>query len=205
MLSARSTAEAQAGWSGLFRTAFKRSRNPMALLDERRRHVDVNGSMIGLLGHPRTALIGHPVYEFVAGGPLATEQEWQEALMGPDFTGQADLIRADGGTVTVQFAAHPEVVTGRRLMLFVALQTSRRGRDMSAVSRPPTTASALSRREIEIVGMVAQGGTSAEIAEALHLSNNTVRTHVRNAMNKLDVRSRAQLVAKVMGEGLVLT
>jgi DNA-binding CsgD family transcriptional regulator len=157
----------------------------MALLDDGRRHVDVNGAMIGLLGHPRSAMIGRPAWEFVVGGPIATEQEWQAMLDGPDFTGQADLRRSDGGRVTVQFAAHPEVITGRRLMLFVALQTS--------------------RREIEIVGMVAQGATSAEIADALHLSNNTVRTHVRNAMVKLDVRSRAQLVAKAMGEGLVLS
>ena len=66
------------------------------------------------------------------------------------------------------------------------------------------TAGLLSKREIEVVGMIAQGATSYEIANALHVSNNTVRTHVRNAMAKLDVRSRAQLVAKVMAEGLVL-
>jgi DNA-binding CsgD family transcriptional regulator len=43
------------------------------------------------------------------------------------------------------------------------------------------------------------------MADALNVSENTIRTHVRNAMAKLDVRSRAQLVAKVMGEGLALS
>jgi DNA-binding CsgD family transcriptional regulator len=88
-------------------------------------------------------------------------------------------------------------------VLFVALQTSRRGRDLMAAAEPQP-ASALSRREVEIVGMVAQGATSAEIASALHVSQNTVRTHVRNAMVKLDVRSRAHLVATVLGDGLTL-
>jgi len=107
--------------------------------------------------------------------------------------------------VTVQYAAHPAIVAGARLVLFVALQTSRHGRHMPEVPRPVTSASTLSAREMEIVGLVAQGATSGEIANALHVSGNTVRTHVRNAMAKLDVRSRAQLVAKTMGEGLTLS
>ena len=176
----------------------------MALLDERRNNVDVNGALIGLLGYPRTALIGHPIWEFVAHGPLASEREWQAMLSGPDFTGHADLVGADGDRVTVQYAAHPEIVTGRRLMLFVALDTSRHGRFMRPAAARPNAGS-LSQREVEVVGMIAQGATSYEIANALHVSNNTVRTHVRNAMAKLDVRSRAQLVAKVMAEGLVLS
>lgn len=176
----------------------------MVLLDDVRRHVDMNGAYLELLGYPRAALIGRPVYELVAGGPLATPEEWRAALIGGPFTGNADLIRADGGRVTVQYAAHPEVVTGRRLVLFVALQTSRRGRRIPDVTPEPAPPSALSEREMEIVGMIADGRTSGEIASTLHLSQNTVRTHVRNAMVKLDVRSRAQLVAKSLGNGTVL-
>jgi PAS domain S-box-containing protein len=198
------TASSERGWAGLFRTVFKRSRNAMVLLDAQRRHVDVNGAYIGMLGYPRTAFLGRPAWDFVAGGPLASEAEWRKMLVGGDFTGQADLVRSDGGTVTVQYAAHPETVTGRRYMLFVALQTSRRGRNIPDVRTPPAGVTALSAREMEVVGMLAEGGTSADIAAALHVSNNTVRTHVRNAMAKLDVRSRAQLVAKALGEGLVL-
>ena len=41
------------------------------------------------------------------------------------FTGEAELICADGGHVKIQWAANAEVVTGRRLVLFVALSTSR--------------------------------------------------------------------------------
>ena len=49
--------------------------------------------------------------------------------------------------------------------------------------------------------LVAAGETGPEIAEHLHISHATVRTHVRNAMAKLGARSRAQLVAKALGEG----
>jgi DNA-binding CsgD family transcriptional regulator len=51
---------------------------------------------------------------------------------------------------------------------------------------------------------VAQGRTGPEIADELHISPDTVRTHVRNAMTKLAARSRAHLVAKALGDGVVL-
>ena len=51
--------------------------------------------------------------------------------------------------------------------------------------------------------LIAMGETGPEIAEHLHLSHDTVRTHVRNAMAKLGARSRAHLVAKALSEGLI--
>ena len=114
------------------------------------------------------------------------------------------MIRGDGGRVAVQWAAHTEVVTGERLVLFVALSTSRWGarfrRDRAAASGPRS----LSRREREVVDLIAVGKTGPEIAEELHIAHDTVRTHVRNAMEKVGARSRAQLVAKALGDGHTL-
>jgi DNA-binding CsgD family transcriptional regulator len=53
----------------------------------------------------------------------------------------------------------------------------------------------LTRREREVVTLIALGGETAEIARELHISPETVRTHVRNARSKLGARTRAQLVA----------
>jgi DNA-binding NarL/FixJ family response regulator len=52
----------------------------------------------------------------------------------------------------------------------------------------------ISAREAEILRMLAQGMTGEEIAERLVLSPQTVRTHIRNAMTKLDARTRTQAV-----------
>ena len=49
--------------------------------------------------------------------------------------------------------------------------------------------------------LVAAGQTGPEIADHLHISHATVRTHVRNAMAKVGARSRAHLVAKALGDG----
>lgn len=56
----------------------------------------------------------------------------------------------------------------------------------------------LSRRESEILTMLAKGLTGEEIARRLVLSPETVRTHVRNAMEKLDARTRVQAVVMAL-------
>jgi DNA-binding NarL/FixJ family response regulator len=57
---------------------------------------------------------------------------------------------------------------------------------------------AISRREAEILTMLAEGLTGEEIARRLVLSPETVRTHVRNAMEKLDARTRTEAVVKAL-------
>jgi DNA-binding CsgD family transcriptional regulator len=177
----------------------------MVLLDESRRQVDANGAYLKLLGYPRDELIGVPIYRFVRGGPVASPEEWAAALAAGEFTGEADLLSADGSTVSVQWAAGTEIVTGHRLVLFVALSTSRWGRRFRRDMPLESASAELSRREREIVRLVALGQTGPEIADELHIAHDTVRTHVRNAMTKVGARSRAQLVAKAIGDGLVVT
>ena len=60
----------------------------------------------------------------------------------------------------------------------------------------------LTDREREIVGWVATGRSNAEIAKALVVSPDTVRTHVSRAMVKLRARDRAQLVVFAIQSGL---
>lgn len=56
----------------------------------------------------------------------------------------------------------------------------------------------ISSRESEILTLLAQGLTGEEIARRLVLSPETVRTHVRNAMEKLEARTRVQAVVKAL-------
>src|SRR3954468_17552939 len=109
----------QDGWAALFRSGFKGSRNAMVLLDEHRRHVDVNGAYLKLAGYARNEVIGRPVWEYFAAGPRQTERQWERAIARGELSGEAGLVCADGTIATIQFAGHTEVVTGRRLVLFV--------------------------------------------------------------------------------------
>ena len=194
----------ESGWASLFWQAFKQSRNPMMLLDERRHIVDVNGACVRLVQHQRTELLGHPARTLVRGGPLFTAAQWREVLAQPQFTGSAELVHADGSRVTVDFAGHPEIVTGHRLILVVALRVGRGGRRPSDPDESPKRAGSLSARERDVVRLLSLGSTGPEIADELHVAHNTVRTHVRNAMTKLGARSRAQLVAMSLADGHAL-
>jgi DNA-binding NarL/FixJ family response regulator len=66
-----------------------------------------------------------------------------------------------------------------------------------------SAAKTLSGREAEILGMLAEGLTGEQIAKRLVLSPETVRTHIRNAMEKLDSPTRTAAVVKAIDLGEV--
>lgn len=61
----------------------------------------------------------------------------------------------------------------------------------------------LSEREVDVLKLVAQGLANKEIAEALSLSEHTVKTHLRNILEKLHLRSRAHAAAYAVRAGIV--
>jgi DNA-binding NarL/FixJ family response regulator len=67
----------------------------------------------------------------------------------------------------------------------------------------PRATEELSPREIDILRLVGQGLSDAEIAERLFLSPHTVHRHVANVRTKLRVRSRAAAVARATRHGLL--
>lgn len=63
----------------------------------------------------------------------------------------------------------------------------------------PEAGAALSAREREVLALLAQGYRYREVAEALFVSPETVRTHIRRIYEKLHVRSRAEAVLRWTG------
>lgn len=61
----------------------------------------------------------------------------------------------------------------------------------------------LSPRETDVLKLVAQGGTNREIADSLFISENTVKTHLSNIMEKLHLVNRSQAAAYAVQRGLV--
>ncbi|MFW6074764.1 MAG: LuxR C-terminal-related transcriptional regulator, partial [Chloroflexota bacterium] len=61
----------------------------------------------------------------------------------------------------------------------------------------------LSERETEVLNLIVQGLTNAEIADALYVATGTVKTHAHNIYGKLGVRTRTQAVARARQLGLV--
>jgi DNA-binding NarL/FixJ family response regulator len=61
----------------------------------------------------------------------------------------------------------------------------------------------LTKREREVLRLIADGNSYEEVAKTLFISPETVRTHVGNAVQKLGVRTRMQAVATALRRGLI--
>ncbi len=188
-----------------FTPIFEQSSIPIALLDSQRHIVDVNEALVRYYDHPRERLIG------TRGGPMIVEDplietRWARLLRDGGMFGERDVEHADGTTLRVSFAAHVTPGRDSPLVIVVALSVRRQdGAELigrTQAHAPGPEGAKLTVREREVVRLVALGANTRAIASQLCLSTETVRTHVRNALMKTDCHTRAQLVAKVLSEGL---
>jgi DNA-binding NarL/FixJ family response regulator len=68
---------------------------------------------------------------------------------------------------------------------------------------PPPALAELTKRELEVLQLIARGGSNAEIGRELFLSEATVKTHVTRLLAKLAVRDRVQAVIVAYESGLI--
>lgn len=96
------------------------------------------------------------------------------------------LLRVVHGTVRGETWL-PPAETGAVLQMMMRAQDQRQRADMLLAALTP--------REREILAYIADGAGRSDVAERLHLSANTVRTHLQNLMAKLGVHSTLEAVA----------
>jgi DNA-binding NarL/FixJ family response regulator len=76
-------------------------------------------------------------------------------------------------------------------------------KQMSQPDRGPVSTLRLTERELEVLRLVAQGLNNKDIAKRLFISENTVKNHVRNLLEKLQLHSRMEAVLYAVREKLV--
>lgn len=188
------------GWVALFWMVFRRSRNPILLLDERRNILELNDPAVALIGGTREELLGTCLASrFPPAERGVAAREWERVLRSGERTGSRVLERPDGTSVEIEWAARAARIGGRRVVITVWVSDQRLPNPAAVgeFERP------LTPREQEVVMLIALGEDTREIAAGLHLSPETVKSHIRNAMSKLCVHSRAQLVAVALTSGQV--
>jgi DNA-binding CsgD family transcriptional regulator/tetratricopeptide (TPR) repeat protein len=145
-----------------------------------------------------------PYVMALAGNWDAAAAEWSrrgepyEAALALSLTGDVDAMRR-AHTALLQIGARP-------LAAMVAREL--RGKGVRDVPRGPHAATKaneaeLTRRELEVLGLVAEGLRNADIAERLFLSPRTVDHHVSAIRRKLGARTRGEAVAAAGRLGLL--
>jgi PAS domain S-box-containing protein len=192
--------------------AFERSLNPMFVFDDQRRFVAANDAGCDALGVAADEIAWLAIQDFTPSGEgERIDEQWQALMTRGALEGWYPLHLPDGRTRALEFSATANVLPGRHLSVLIPLDESfaelagglvpgevawTRGA-AAPVNRPNLTA-----REREILTLVASGLRGADIAEQLFVSPETVKSHVANAMTKLDAHTRAHAVtiALVSGE-----
>ena len=112
----------------------------------------------------------------------------------PALSEELTVLLAEHGYESTGFVGDPAVV-GK---IFAEQQPHVVAVDIS--ERPGV----LSPREREVVALLARGRTGEQVAKELFISPETVRTHVRNAMDKLQARTRTHAIVIALTAGEVM-
>jgi DNA-binding NarL/FixJ family response regulator len=106
---------------------------------------------------------------------------------------------------SIRTVAEGEVVIPQRLAKSVAGGVGHEEAPSAMDDEAALLASQLTEREREVLGLLAEGATSPQIADRMHISRHTVRTHVGSLLGKLGVHSRLEAAAFAVRNGLVKT
>ena len=133
-----------------------------------------------------------------------TTFEDDEVLWGVIEAGAAGFVLKDARAVDLVSAVRVTARGGSWLDPRVA------GRVMGSLRRRPGTAEGarsvepLTDREREVLRLVASGANNTEVAEALYLSERTVKGHISSIFLKLGVRDRAAAIIRAYDAGIVV-
>ena len=160
----------------------------------------IHSTHVGDLEPGRSAL--ETAEEMFARMPFPWRQGQCRLALALNRLRAGDLVASRGAAAAAEELATRFAI--RPLHERSAAALRRAGVRLAAPSRAGRDAShGLTARELEIVAIVAEGLTNAEIGRRLHLSPKTVVNHVSSVLGKLDLRSRTEIARWALENGVV--
>jgi PAS domain S-box-containing protein len=200
--------------------ALTHSPDPVFVTDRHNQIVFWNHSAEHLLGYSSDEVVGLPCAGVLQGGDVYGNRYCSEHCPVTQMAVRSETVRhfdlrfrsRDQRTVTVDVSILNLAVRAPDHFLLVhVLRPSekseapeRPAEEIGASPRSPLTAvrespdaraRKLTSREVEVLGMLAAGQTTPEIASRLHISVLTARNHIQNILEKIEVHSKAEAVA----------
>ena len=152
----------------------------VVIADDDRRWVHANAAACALFGVDHDDLIGMRVEEITGTPPDEVDAAWSRLREAGVVVGTFPL-RSPVGVRQIPYISVADVTPGRHLAILIP-------------ARGDGSWQPLSRREREVVTLVAGGATGREVGKELSVTAATVETHIRNAMRRLGARNRSHLV-----------
>jgi DNA-binding CsgD family transcriptional regulator len=182
---------------------FAHSSVPMVIVDADRRYVEANRPARLAL---RLSLddIGELTIDDLTPSRRIEDlaQAWAQLLDTGSVAGCYPVTGGGGGRVDIVYQGLAHVLPGLQLIAFAPADWHEDELNPVQADRAHFSVR-LTRREIEVLRLAADGLGGLELAQQLVLSPDTVRTHLKNIYRKLRVRNRAAAVAKAMRLGLI--
>lgn len=183
---------------------FVRSLNPMLVVDDERRYVGANAAACLFLRLTRAEVCKLRIDDLTSPRLRSgMDAIWSDFLQGAAAAQAAytpwDLYMPDGTTVAVDLSGTPRFRPGHHLAV-ICFPAAEALNERLNQAQPPVPY-VLTKREREILSLVAFGHTGVEIAAQLFLSPATVQTHMVNMLIRLGARNRAHGVAIALQTG----
>jgi len=133
------------------------------------------------------------------------EAAWVLVADDPGLSGIAEALRSGVRAVLPRHSSALQIVAAIEAAAagFVVLQPG----DLDGLlvnPQPASLAEPLTPREVEVLGMLAEGQSNKSIAYRLGISEHTVKFHVTSIMGKLDAGSRTEAVTQGIRKGLIM-
>jgi DNA-binding CsgD family transcriptional regulator len=211
---------------GLLFRSLELSPDAVFATDRRNRIVFWNDSARLLLGFTEVEALGADCGRFLCGSDVFGNRYCSDNCPVMRMANRSEIVR--NFTLTFQTKEHLSVITSVSLLqlrteaadeyfllhlLHPAAQaephaTSEpeappRPRLVDARGSSDVRVQKLTAREVEVLGMIAAGRSTPEIAERLHISQLTTRSHIQNMLEKLEVHSKAEAVAFAFQKNLI--
>jgi PAS domain S-box-containing protein len=182
------------------------------ICNQDQRIVAWNKSAQNLLGYNAERVMGRACHQFICGQDIFGNRFCREDCSAirmvrgrePVHPFEIDVENVSGETVRARCCivtiSDPKSLSFGVLHLLAPVA---RRDEVAFIQEAPDRQSLLTRREHQVLGLLASGCTPREIAKSLSLSETTVRTHVHHVLHKLGVHSIAQAVATALRNGLI--
>ena len=208
--------------------ALAHSPDPVFITDRHNRIVFWNERAERLLGYSAGEVVGFPCAGALAGEDVYGNRYCSESCPVTQMAVRGESVRhfdlklraRDRRTVVVDVSIlHLAVRAPDHFLLIHILRTVDKSEEASPAAReaasppapalfairesPDARARKLTPREIEVLGMLAAGYATPEIASRLHISTLTARNHIQNILEKIEVHSKAEAVAFAFQKKLI--